>query len=112
MEDGNDLKELSKILGILLKKRRDDGHHSQEEFSLKVGKHRQWVSKIENGNSLPSILNLHYYTKAVGIDMGELLNEACRIFDQQKAPAKMVAEHNQGLDYFIRNKRRKANNKD
>lgn len=112
MAKRNDLKTFTQIFGILLRKQREEGRHSQEEYSIKAGKHRQWVSKIENGETLPSIFSFYSYAKAVGIDAASFIQKAINEYEQEIAPAKVAAEHNQGLDYFIRNKRRKASNKD
>lgn len=77
MLENKEMQAKVRKLGTLLQNHRKRLQLSQEEVAFKSGLTRQMVSKIEVGESAPTITTLMKYMKAINLDLLEILNESC-----------------------------------
>jgi len=63
-------------LGQVIKRRREAGELSQEEFAERAGVHRTYVSQLERGIKSPSVRILDRMAGALKCEAWEILQEA------------------------------------
>ena len=66
---------LAQQFGIVLRRRREAAEVSQEALAADAGLHRTYISMLERGVRMPSILVVRQVAEALGTTMGELLTE-------------------------------------
>lgn len=76
---------LARQFGAVLRRRREAASVSQEALAEAAGLHRTYISMLERGVRMPSILVARQVAKALGTTMGELLTEV----DNEPAPKKV-----------------------
>lgn len=72
---------LSQQFGAVLRRRREAAGRSQEGLAAAAGLHRTYVSMLERGERMPSILVARKLAGALGTTMGDLLGEVDRQAD-------------------------------
>jgi transcriptional regulator with XRE-family HTH domain len=63
------------IVGERLKAVRESKHLSQENIEEKTGLMRSYLSRVENGHTVPSIQTLEMWVRALGITLSALFAE-------------------------------------
>jgi transcriptional regulator with XRE-family HTH domain len=71
--------ELQRVFGIVVRRRREAAGMSQEAFADAAGLHRTYVSLLERGRRMPSILVARKIATALGTTMADLLGEVERV---------------------------------
>lgn len=74
---------LAQQFGTVLRRRREAIGVSQEALAADAGLHRTYMSMLERGVRMPSILVVKKIADAMGTTMGELLTEV----DRETRPA-------------------------
>jgi len=75
---------LAKIFGVVVRRRREASGVSQEALAATAGLHRTYISMLERGVRMPSILVAKQVAEALGTSMGTLLTEV----DEEPQPTK------------------------
>ena len=70
--------ELTKRFGNLVRRLRQEGGYSQEDFSFKVGLHQTYVSSIERGQRNVTIQTADRIARALGTTLTDLFGELDR----------------------------------
>ncbi|MCE9563349.1 MAG: helix-turn-helix transcriptional regulator [Planctomycetes bacterium] len=66
---------LAKQFGVVVRRRREASGVSQEALAATAGLHRTYISMLERGVRMPSILVARQVAEALGTTMGALLAE-------------------------------------
>ena len=80
---GGAVHPLAKQFGAVVRRRREAAGVSQEALAATAGLHRTYISMLERGVRMPSILVARQVAEALGITAGALLSEV----DEEPAPA-------------------------
>lgn len=75
---------LAQLFGTVVRRRREAAGVSQEALAAAAGLHRTYISMLERGVRMPSILVARQVATALGTTMGALLTEV----DAEPAPAR------------------------
>ena len=75
---------LARQFGAVVRRLRDAAGVSQEALAADAGLHRTYISMLERGVRMPSILVAQQVAKALGTTVGELLTEV----DAEPVPKK------------------------
>jgi transcriptional regulator with XRE-family HTH domain len=75
---------LARQFGAVVRRLRKAANVSQEALAETAGLHRTYISMLERGVRMPSILVAQQVAKALGTTMGELLTQV----DQEPTPTK------------------------
>jgi len=67
--------EIKKIVGIRIRKYRNDRGFTQEELAHKTGLHRAYVGQIERGEKNIGIENLMKIAKALKVRLDDLVTD-------------------------------------
>lgn len=71
-----ELQELQKALGYVIRRHRETQGFSQEAFAYKIGIHRTYFSAIERGERNPSLRSLVRIAIALSVSLSSLFEEA------------------------------------
>lgn len=75
---------LAKTFGVVVRRRREASGVSQEALAATAGLHRTYISMLERGVRMPSILVARQVAEALGTTLGTLLTEV----DDEPVPTK------------------------
>lgn len=75
---------MARQFGAVVRRRREAASVSQEALAEAAGLHRTYISMLERGVRMPSILVARQVAEALGTTLGALLTEV----DQEPAPKK------------------------
>ena len=75
---------LARQFGAVVRRLREAANVSQEALAADAGLHRTYISMLERGVRMPSILVAQQVAKALGTTVGALLTEV----DAEPVPAK------------------------
>ncbi|WP_425449477.1 helix-turn-helix domain-containing protein [Dethiothermospora halolimnae] len=73
--DNKNIYEVSKRLGIKIRKLRKEQGYSQETFAEKIGIHRTYMGAVERGEKNITIITAKKIANALKITLSELLND-------------------------------------
>jgi transcriptional regulator with XRE-family HTH domain len=76
--------QLARQFGAVVRRRREAADVSQEALAEAAGLHRTYISMLERGVRMPSILVARQVAEALGTTLGALLTEV----DREAAPKK------------------------
>ena len=62
-----------KKFGEVIRRRRVELNLTQEQFSMRAGLHRTYVSSVERGQRNIALLNIESLAQALGVKMAELM---------------------------------------
>jgi len=79
---------LAKQFGVVVRRLREASGVSQEALAATAGLHRTYISMLERGVRMPSILVARQVAEALGTTMGALLTE---VDDEQSPPKRKKA---------------------
>ena len=68
-----DLSSLNKNIGVRIKRLRVSNNLSQDDLASKIGRSRQYVQKIETGNTQISVKIAYHISIVLGVDITHLL---------------------------------------
>jgi transcriptional regulator with XRE-family HTH domain len=63
---------LAQRVGVAIKSLRKERKFTQQRLAVLMGTCRSYISKLESGRVVPSLLTLERATSALGIDLAEL----------------------------------------
>jgi transcriptional regulator with XRE-family HTH domain len=63
------------VIGIRLKKLREEKHLSQGDIENWTGLHRCYISRVENGHTVPSLETLKRFAAALEVPLYQLFSE-------------------------------------
>jgi transcriptional regulator with XRE-family HTH domain len=66
---------LQQTFGSVIRRRREQAGFSQESLAEEAGLHRTYISLLERGKRIPSILVVQKLAKAMGTTMTSLMSE-------------------------------------
>jgi len=67
-------KKFLKALGKKIKELREEQNISQDQLAYECEKHRTHINRIEKGKINTGIINLQHISKALGVNLKELLD--------------------------------------
>ena len=76
--------QLARQFGAVVRRKREAASVSQEALAEAAGLHRTYISMLERGVRMPSILVARQVAEALGTTLGALLTEV----DREPAPKK------------------------
>lgn len=75
------MKTIQQCFGIVLKKRREAAGLSQEALAATAKLHRNYVGRLERGQTVPSLTVVQKIATAVGITMAKFVAEVENLAD-------------------------------
>lgn len=75
------MKTIQQCFGIVLKKRREAAGLSQEALAAAAKLHRNYVGRLERGQTMPSLVVVQKIATAVGLTMAKFVAEVENLAD-------------------------------
>ncbi len=98
-------KHFDKILGMKLREYRQSLKVTQQTAIDMSGGNRQWLGKVESGQTTPSVFSLCKYACSAGINVCDLLDDVLKDFLPYVSEIK-AAEENAKLKKFLQQKKK------
>ncbi len=84
---------LAQRVGVAIKSLRKDRKFTQQRLAVLMGTCRSYISKLESGRVVPSLLTLEHATSALGIDLAELFLRLRRQKQAEPLPVSTSLNH-------------------